>query len=146
LAEIKRFSLVKPTFQTPYHIDFDWWKQNDRNWRVYLKSYLSPEEQEQFSGDEEEVLIDLVDSETGEIHKVDGLQHLLISRYSDNPEFISHRTSVAESVFRMFLSNGNLPMNAQELSDRIGRPPHIILSLLSGKRIYKGIRPYQTAF
>ena len=46
LNEVKRFSLVKPTLQTPFHIDFEWWKQSDRSWRIYLRGYLSPEDQE----------------------------------------------------------------------------------------------------
>jgi len=41
VAEFKRFSLVKPTLQTRFHIDFNWWSQNDRNWRViYLAFYV----------------------------------------------------------------------------------------------------------
>ena len=30
VVEDKRFSLVKPTVNTPFHIDFEWWRQNDR--------------------------------------------------------------------------------------------------------------------
>ena len=37
MAEVKRFSLVKPTVDTPFHIDFAWWKKNERDWHVYLR-------------------------------------------------------------------------------------------------------------
>ncbi len=33
-----RSSLVKPTIDTPFKIDFDWWMNHDRDWRVYLRS------------------------------------------------------------------------------------------------------------
>ena len=49
MAEIKRMSLVKPTVKTRFHIDFDWWSQNDRDWRVYLRSFLCPEHQQAFA-------------------------------------------------------------------------------------------------
>jgi len=45
LSEIKRPSLVKPTLQTRFHIDFDWFRGNDQDWRVYLHSNLCPEHQ-----------------------------------------------------------------------------------------------------
>ena len=78
MVEHKRISLVKPTLNTPYHIDFDWWKQNDQEWRVHLRSCLPPEYQQAFAdADTEEV--DWVDPETAEVQKVDGLQHVLIN-------------------------------------------------------------------
>ncbi|MFQ5617311.1 MAG: hypothetical protein ACE5GO_12735, partial [Anaerolineales bacterium] len=64
MIEGKRPSLVKPTLQTPFHIDFNWWRQNDRNWRVYLRSYLSSEDQLVFDFSGEGKLIDLVDPDT----------------------------------------------------------------------------------
>ena len=42
MAVVKRFSLVKPTLQTPFHIDFRWWKQNERDWHVFLRSLPLP--------------------------------------------------------------------------------------------------------
>ena len=144
MIESKRFSLVKPTIQTPYHIDFDWWRQNDRDWRVYLRSYLSPEDQAtfaNFASDEEKV--DLVSEETGEVSQVDALQHVLITRYGSRNDFITQNTSVTEAIFRLFLANGNIPLSVMEISEKIGRSPSIILQMLSGVRVYKGLRPLQ---
>jgi hypothetical protein len=39
-------SLLKPSIKTPFHIDFDWWKQNESDWHVFLSSLLCPEHQE----------------------------------------------------------------------------------------------------
>lgn len=48
MTEAKRFSLVKPTAETPFHIDFEWWKKNERDWHVYLRSLLCAEHREAF--------------------------------------------------------------------------------------------------
>jgi hypothetical protein len=139
--EGKRFSLVKPTIQTPFHIDFEWWSQNDRSWRIYLRGYLSSEDQAAFTESDEVELVDLIDPDTAEVKQVDGLQHLLISRYAQRPDFITETTSMVESIFRLLLANGNNPLTAEELAERLGRPPKIILRTLSGPRVYKGMRP-----
>jgi hypothetical protein len=137
----KRFSLVKPNLQTRYHVDFNWWKQNDRNWRVDLLGFLCPEHQDAFSESRGDELVDWVDPETAEVHKVDGLQHMLISHCAKEPGFITEHTSLVEAVFRIFLANGNTPMSPIELSEQLNRPPETILRTLSGMRVYKGLRP-----
>lgn len=141
MTELKRFSLVKPTLQTRFHIDYDWWGQSDRNWRVDLFSFLCPEHQEAFSGVSDDDLIDWVDPETAEVQQVDGLQHILITHCAKQPRFIEDRTSLVESTFRLFLSIGNTPLTPIELSDQLGRSPSVILQTLSGRRVYKGLRP-----
>ena len=141
MIEGKRHSLVKPSLQTPYHIDFNWWQQNDRDWRVYLRSYLSPEDQLIFSEISEEAKVDIVDPETGEVSQVDALQHVLIARYSNRGDFISRNTSLTEAIFRLFLINGNIPLSVGEIAEKIGRSPNTVLQMLSGSRVYKGLRP-----
>jgi len=48
---------------------------------------------------------------------------------------------VVDSIFRVFLANGNEPQSPRSLAERIGRPASLILKTLSGGRVYKGIRP-----
>jgi hypothetical protein len=140
VTQIKRFSLVKPTLNTPFHIDFDWWRQNDREWRVHLRSCLPAEYQQAFAdADTEEV--DWVDPETAEVQRVDGLQHVLINYAASNDDFITNQTTLVESVFRILLANGNNPLTANELGERLRRPPMTILRTIAGVRVYKGIRP-----
>jgi hypothetical protein len=141
VVEVKRFSLVKPTLQTRFHIDFDWWGQNDRDWRVDLFSFLCPDHQEAFSDARGDERFDWVDPDTAEVQQVDGLQHVLITHCAKTPGFITERTSMVEAVFRLFLANGNTPMTPVELSEQLGRPPETILRTLSGMRVYKGLRP-----
>lgn len=136
-----RIRLVKPTLQTPFHIDFDWWKNNDRSWKVYLKSYLPEDLQDSLSQSGDDALIDIVDSETAEVHQVEPLQHLLISTYAKQDDFITESTTVSESIFRLLLANGNAPLTAQEIGLKLGREPRTVLRMLSGSRVYRGIRP-----
>lgn len=140
MTEVKRYSLVKPTLNTPFHIDFDWWRQNDQEWRVHLRSCLPLEYQQAFSEAESEE-VDWVDPETAEVQRVDGLQHVLINYAATNPNFITDQTSLVESVFRLLLANGNTALTAAELGERLHRPPQTILRTISGVRTYKGIRP-----
>ncbi|MEZ0396914.1 MAG: hypothetical protein ABWK53_10870 [Anaerolineales bacterium] len=141
MTEVKKFSLVKPTTQTPFHVDFEWWKQNDRNWHVELRDLLCPEHQQAFADLPEDQLIDWVDPETAEVHPMDGLQNALITHCARQEGFINAQTALVDAVFRLLLSNGNAPLSADELGRRLGRPAEVILRTLAGPRVYKGIRP-----
>ncbi len=141
MSEVKHFSMVKTTVNTPLHIDFDWWQSHDHNWMIYLHSCLCPEHQETFANAGEKIQIDWVDPETAEVHTVDGLQHILMTHCAKQPGFITSNTALVDSVFRVFLANGNTPQTPTELSEVIGRPAETILRTLAGAVIYKGIRP-----
>ena len=141
MTDVKRASLAKPTLQTRFHIDFEWWSKNDRDWRVYLRSNLCPEHQQAFANLNTEVKVDWVDPDTAEVQRVDGLQHVLISHCAKQEGFITQRSALVDAAFRLFLSNGNSPLNSNELGERLGRPPITILRTLAGTRVYKGLRP-----
>jgi hypothetical protein len=138
----KRISrLVRPTIDTPYHIDFAWWEKSDRDLQVYLRSHLCPEHQAAFADAGETVMVDHVDPDTAQVTQLAGIQHILISHCAAQPGYITPQTSLVNAIFRVFLANGNQPLTVEELSERLGRPPRTILRLLSGHRIYKGLRP-----
>jgi hypothetical protein len=143
MIETKRFSLVKPTTQTPFHIDFDWWREHDSNWKVYLFSYLCAEHQAAFQNTDQDAKIDWVDPVTAEVFVVDGLEHTLMSHCALQPDFLTQNTSLVDAVFRSFLKNGNKPLTPQELSEITGKTAVTILNTFSGPTIYKGIRPVQ---
>lgn len=137
-------SLLKPSIKTPFHIDFEWWKQNERDWHIFLRSLLCAEHQEAFVNIEEDEMIDWIDPETAEVKPVDGIQHALMSHCALQPEFSSDRTAVVEAVFRIFLVNGNIPMSAEDIAKRLNRSADTILKTISGPRVYRGLRPYQS--
>ena len=142
MTEVKLFSLVKPTVDTPFHVDFDWWKKNERDWHVYLRSLLCVEHQEAFANIDESETIDWVDPITAEVKPVEGVQNALMTHCVRQPDFLTVQTALVEAVFRIFLANGNVPMTSKELGTRLSRPADTILRTLAGARVYKGIRPY----
>ncbi len=141
MAEMKRLTLVKPTTKTRYHIDFDWWSQHDRDWRVYLRSFLCPEHQQAYAKLDIFDQVDWVDPETAEVQRVDGLQNVLISHCAQQSSFQVQHSTLVDSVFRIFLANGNTPLTPEELAEQVGKDASTILRTISGPRTYKGLRP-----
>ena len=141
MSEKKTFSLMKPTLDTPFHIDFEWWQNNERNWRIHLRSVMCVEHQEIFITWQDDDMVDWIDPETAEVKVVDGMQHTLMSHCALDPAFLTARTSLVESVFRLFLVNGNNPKTSHELAEELGRPEMTILKTLAGVRVYRGLRP-----
>lgn len=131
---------IRPSLKTRFHIDYEWWERDERDLRVYLISHLPTDQQEFFRSEEDDQKADWVDSETGEVRRVDGLM-MALQAASHEENFITPQTSLVDAVFRVFLANGNQPLTPDELGEEIGRPSQMILRTLSGTRVYKGIRP-----
>jgi hypothetical protein len=138
---LKPSRFIKPTLDTPYHIDFDWWNKTDRDLRIYLKSHLCDLHREMYAEASADEQVDWVDPYTAEVKRVDGILYQLRSHCSQQPEYITDLTSVVDAIFRVFLVNNNQPMNPRELAERIGKDPELILKTISGKTVYKGLRP-----
>ncbi|HEY5983058.1 MAG TPA: hypothetical protein VIU38_06250 [Anaerolineales bacterium] len=134
-------SLLKPTINTPFHIDFDWWRNNDRDWNVFMRSLLCAEHQVSLADVAADARIDWIDPKTAEIKQVDGIQHALMTHCALQPDFVNEHTTVVEAVFRLMLTNGNHPMSATELAKHLGRPAETILRTIGGTHVYRGIRP-----
>jgi hypothetical protein len=141
MSEQIKFSLVKPTTDTPFHIDFDWWKQHDSDWRVFLFNFLCESHQSTYKDQDENVVVDFIDPDTAEVKSVDGLLHTLLNHCAKMEDFISRDSSLVSTVFRVLLSNNNQPLSPNQLSNIINRPANTILITLSGPTVYKGIRP-----
>jgi hypothetical protein len=138
----RRFSLVKPTVDTPFHIDFAWWQAHDSDWRVFLFNLLCEPHQVAYKDQDENVVIDFVDPVTAEVKSVDGLLHTLLNHCAKMPDFITRDSSLISIVFRVFLANNNQPLSPNALSKLINRQSNTILITLSGPTVYKGIRPF----
>lgn len=141
--ENRPFSLVKPTIHTHFHIDFEWWKEHDGNWRVFLMDYLCEEHRVMFENEVDSDMIDHIDPQTAEVHQIDGVQQKLMVHCSKQSGFVEENHSAVDNVFRIFLSKGNTPMSSEELGALTGKPADTILKLLSGARVFMGIRPTQ---
>ena len=141
LPDVKRASRARPTIQTHFHIDFKWWQDRDRSWRVFLIGLLCPAHQKAFAELPEDHMVDFVDPVTAEVQRVDGLQNVLINHCAKLDGFISPHTTLVDAIFRIFLANGNAPMTPIELAQISGRAPDLILRVLTGEQIYRGLRP-----
>jgi hypothetical protein len=133
----------RPTVDTKFHIDLDWWEQNQRDIRVIIRGSLCEEcrstYEESYRGLQE---IDWVDEQTGEVTRVDALWHTLRACCSIRPDYIQPTTSIVEAVFRTFLASGNQPLTIRQLHGLIDRrPPEMLLRVLTGGPVYMGIRP-----
>ncbi|MDY7077037.1 MAG: hypothetical protein SXV54_08950 [Chloroflexota bacterium] len=137
-------TLVKPTLDTPFQVDYHWWERQGLHIGIELRAHLCQEHQAVFSEHFDTEKIDWVDDKTGEVTQVDGLQHVLQVHCSKQPRYINENLSLIDAIFRVFLANGNVPLTCKELSNIIGQPSDKILQTLAGYRIYKGIRPAQT--
>jgi hypothetical protein len=131
----------KPTVETKFHIDFDWWPETGRSFRVDLLSHLCADCQSRYAEYQNAELVDWIDARTAEVTQVDGLWHSLRVCCSQKPDFVSEHTPLATAVFRTFLANGNKPLSSLELRVELGRPADTILRTISGPRVYNGIRP-----
>lgn len=138
----KSSTVVKPTLKTQFHIDYDWWEREDNDLHAYMLTHLPPEMREKFDGRDEFEVVDYIDPETGEIQRLDELG-LAIQEAAKREDFITVQTSLVDSVFRIFLSNGNIPRSPKELEEDTGRDARTILKTFGGLRVYRGIRPVQ---
>lgn len=133
--------LNKPGRKTKFHIDFDWWMENEKDWHVHLRGLLCETHQQYFKDNPDLSQIDNIDPVTGEVTEMDALQQMILSHCSQQEEFITDETQLVESVFRTFLSNGNTPLSCDDLAENINKSANTILITISGPRVYKGIRP-----
>lgn len=138
---LSKASLIKPSLTTKFRVDLEWWKIQDRNWRNSLVSFLCPDHQKLFANAAEEKLMDLVNPETGEVTRGDGLIQTLVEHCARQEGFISPNAPLVDTVFKVFIVNGNQPLNAIELAERMGKPADTILRTIGTTRVYKGIRP-----
>ncbi|MBN1312492.1 MAG: hypothetical protein JXB30_13840 [Anaerolineae bacterium] len=136
-------NLTKPSPETLFHIDYEWWERSGQDLRLYMVGHLCERHREEFAAhsDEHETVVDWVDPLTAQVRRVDRLNYVLLDHCSRQPDYITERTSLVDAVFRTLLAAGNRPMTPIELAERTGRPANKILRTLSGRTIYKGLRP-----
>lgn len=132
----------RPSLQTKFHIDFDWWRQNNKDIRVAVRGQLCRDCQARYPDHRNTEAVDWVDPETAEVVRTDALLQCLRSECSRKPEFISSANTLVTNVFRIFLLNGNQPLTPAELREHM---PWVsveaILRTLAGSTVYMGIRP-----
>jgi len=135
-------NLAKPTFDTKFQIDYEWWDKSGQELGIYLAEHLCDNHRMTLGQTTIPlVVVDWVDRQNGQVIPQTSLMYFLLSHCSQRPDYITERTALVDAVFRVLLANGNRPMTPRELATISGRSPDMILRTLSGRTIYKGIRP-----
>jgi hypothetical protein len=131
---------MKPTLDSKYHIDYEWWDNTPgEDLRIYLLTHLPPALRDKAVAGGDGALMDFIDPVTGEISRLDALA-LTVRQVAEAPDFINRDIGVVDCIFRVFLKNSNTPLSPRELSLETGHDAMTILRLLSGTRVYKGLR------
>jgi len=117
-----------------WFIDLDWLEQNNRSFLVLAQGCLCSRCRERLG------------ESKGEISAADLISNIR-DCCSQTPEFITDRLPVLESIFRLFLANGNQPLDLEELVKQLSewrgdsrRTPAEVLSRLLRNERYYGLR------
>jgi len=118
-----------------WFIDLDWFQQNDRSFSALAQSCLCSECREKSKG---------------EISAAD-LLTTIKDCCSKSPGFITTELPILECIFRLFLANGNQPLDLEELGRQLSewrgrdtyRTSAEILSRLLKSDQYYGLRQVQ---
>jgi len=119
-----------------WFVDLDWFQQNNRSFLRLAYGCLCPKCQEQLKGD---------------ISAADLLTNIR-DCCSKTPAFLTTRLPILESVFRLFLANGNQPLSLEEIGKQLRdwrgadtyRTSVEVLSRLLSHDQYYGLRPFHS--
>ncbi|MGB1249547.1 MAG: hypothetical protein ACPG8W_02875 [Candidatus Promineifilaceae bacterium] len=125
---------------TRFYIDYTWWEESNRS----LQSYISTRLGHDIQIDETKASVDMIDPETAEVRRLSGFEFAVQAYFSQDfsEEGGSQSGSLVDGVFAAILSNGNLPMTAAEIAEKVGRPAETVYRTVGSGKIYQGIRPH----
>jgi len=133
---------LRPTVDTKFHIDFSWWAKQNKDIHVFMRELLCPESLAAVNAAPDRQTVDMVDPVTAEVTQMDALWEAIRSCCSLKPDYVAADTPILDSVFRVFLANGNQPLSIVELHERLDKKPaEVILRLLTRGQVYMGIKP-----
>jgi len=129
--------------ETLFHIDYDWWADSGKDINVHIRDICAEYGDLDLTSADDGTEVDWIDPVTAVVRRVDMPTYQFLTLCSVHEEFITQRTTLIEAVFRALLAAGNQPMTPVELAERTGRSADTILQTLSGRRVYKGLRPVE---
>ncbi len=136
---VKSLALKRPTIDTRFYVDYEWWDKSNLDLRTYLFTRLP--ESSHATMDANVALVDLVDPQTAEVRQVDGFQYTIQRYFKQLPEDFTNRLSLVDAVFCVILANANHPISAREIAEQVKRPAEVVLKTIGGPTVYQGIRP-----
>ncbi len=127
-----RENLTTEQVKQRWFIDLDWYQQNNRSFLALAQRYLCPKCREQLKG--EMAAGDLLTA--------------IKDCCSQTPGFITGELPILDSIFRLFLANGNQPLDVEALGTQLSEwrggdtyrtSPEILSRLLNNDQFY-GLR------
>ena len=116
-----------------WFIDLDWYQQSNRSFSALAQHCLCPKCQERLK--------------EGEISPAD-LLTAIKDCCSQTPDFITDNLPILECIFRLFLANGNQPLDLEELGEQLRKwrgegvyptSPEVLSRILESDQYY-GLR------
>ncbi len=125
--------LARPTVDTPFQINLDWWGRHQQDFLSALRESACPECRQQFATDDTLTEVDFIDPDTAEVRRLNSLWACLVETCSRQPDFLAPELPMATALFRTLLTTGNAPLPPAEMQRMISRSnPQTILLVLSG--------------
>jgi len=104
MEEKKEISEDRP--ETRWFIDVAWYQQNNRSLSVLAQNHLCPKCAKQLSDKGKEI-------------PLNNLLATIKNCCSQTPDYINSQLPIMESIFRLFLANGNQPLSTEELGSQV---------------------------
>ncbi|HYN87273.1 MAG TPA: hypothetical protein VER55_02025 [Ardenticatenaceae bacterium] len=134
--------LLRPTLNTRFVIDWDWFQRNRMNPQLAVGNQLCYQCRREFEEGLPVEEVDWVDSETAEVSRIDSMREHILVHCQWKPDYINTTTPLSTAIFRALLANNNRPLSVAELTQRLGRTdPETILRLLTHGEVKNGIVP-----
>lgn len=117
---------------TYWAINLEWFQQNRRSISVLITDYLCPKCVKQFSAETKG-------------RSPEALMSTIKNCCSQAPDFVNDRLPILEGIFRLFLSNGNQPLDLEEMGNQLSQlrggdsyrtSPEALSRLLKSDRYY----------
>ncbi len=136
----------RPSVETKYHIDYDWWVANGKDVRVAVRGQLCKACQDRFPDHRNTEMVDWVDPQTAEVIQGDALMQCLRTECATIPDFIGRGNPLVTNLFRIFLLNGNQPLSPLDLEKQLPwSEASTILRTVASGTVYMGLRPAPVA-
>src|SRR5690606_8887223 len=102
---------AKPTLDTKYSIDYEWWRTSTEDLRTNLLKQVPQDFKDAVMAEPEDREIDYIDPKTGRVSRVDPL-HFALKVAAESPDFLDQSVSLADAIFRVLLIRDNVPTSS----------------------------------
>ena len=136
------YKMMQPNLDTPFQIDWDWFKQGHIDAKSVVQNQLSYKWRERFDNGLEIKEVDYINPDTGEVSQTTNMHEVILSECQWEPDYITRDMPLLQSILRLFLANNNQPMTVTEIARRLERhDSQVILQVLTVGPIENGIIP-----